>query len=520
MKVAIKAVVFLVLFILAEMGLAQNARTPGAAECAAMSAFRVPGEPIEITKAEWIPAAAAPSTPPARGYGGPMPAYCKVSGVINRRTGVGGREFGIGFEVALPEDWNRDFLMQGGGGTNGVIMPPLGAQVAGDKPGLLRGFAVVSNDTGHKNLSAGLDGSFRVDQQAALDFAFEANVRVAEMTKRMIAEYYRRATAHSYFVGCSTGGREGMILTQRYPTEFDGVVSGAPAMVTGLSGVADRWVSVSLNQAAPRDAAGNAIPREGLSESDRKLVIDGILQRCDARDGIRDGMIFDPIGCDFNPATLICAGAKTDTCLTSQQVAAVQRAFSGPKDSRGVQVYPGFFFDTGINAKTGMPGLLTAPPPPQGGPSPTVQDVDREVATAPNPLADAVSTNLTTFSGHGGKQIFYHGVSDPWFSAKETLSYYQDMAAANGGLPQVLNWSRLYLVPGMGHCQGGEATLDRMDMLTAIVDWVEKGAAPDSVLATGRAFPGRSRPLCAWPKHAQYKGEGKPEDAKNFVCQE
>jgi hypothetical protein len=502
------------------MGLAQNGQTPGATACAALSAFRIPGEPIEITKAEWIPAAAAPATPPGRGYGGPVPAYCKVSGVINRRTGVGGREFGIGFEVALPQDWNHDFLMQGGGGTNGVINPPLGAQVAGDKPGLVRGFAVVSNDTGHKNLTAGLDGSFRVDQQAVLDFAYEANVRVAEMTKRMIADYYGRETAHSYFVGCSTGGREGMILTQRYPTEFDGVVSGAPAMVTGLSGVADRWVSVSLNQAAPKDAAGNPIPRAGLSESDRKLVIDGILQRCDARDGIRDGMIFDPVGCDFNPATLTCAGPKTDTCLTSQQVAAIQRAFGGPKDSRGVQVYPGFFFDTGINASTGMPGLLTAPPPPQGGASPTEQDVDREGRGRAESACRRGVHESDYILGPWWKQLFYHGVSDPWFSAQETLSYYKQMAAANGGLPQVTNWSRLYLVPGMGHCQGGAATLDRMDMLSAIVDWVEKGTAPDFVVATGRAFPGRSRPLCAWPKHAQYTGEGDPEDYRSFVCQE
>jgi feruloyl esterase len=150
-------------------------------------------------------------------------------------------------------------------------------------------------------------------------------------------------------------------------------------------------------------------------------------------------------------------------------------------------------------------------------------DVDRAVEAALADPAESLSatsrwTNLNTFSGHGGKLIFYHGVSDPWFSALDTVDYYQRMTKANGGPEQVLNWSRLYLVPGMGHCSGGTAALDTFDALTAIVDWVEKGAAPSSLTATGRAFPGRSRPLCAYPLHPQYKGQGNPEDAANFEC--
>jgi hypothetical protein len=250
-------------------------------------------------------------------------------------------------------------------------------------------------------------------------------------------------------------------------------------------------------------------------------VIAAILKRCDGRDGLQDGMIFDALGCDFNPATLACAAAKNDSCLTTRQVSAIQRGLAGPKDSRGIQVYPGFLFDTGINAKAGIPGLLAPGPSPVGPRTPpTTQDVDREVLAAANPLTDSVSTNLSSFSSHGGKLLFYHGVSDPWFSALDTLEYYQKMAAANGGAEKVAEWSRLYLVPGMGHCSGGEATLDRFDMLTAVVDWVEKGVAPDSVPATGRAFPGRSRPLCAYPKHPQYKGQGNAESAENFECRQ
>jgi feruloyl esterase len=190
-------------------------------------------------------------------------------------------------------------------------------------------------------------------------------------------------------------------------------------------------------------------------------------------------------------------------------------------------VYPGFFFDTGITATGGgIPGLLGSGSSPIGPPNAAVdQNVDAEVATARNNVAaqlgdSAYWTNLNTFSSNGGKLIFYHGVSDPWFSAKDTIGYYQRMAEANGGADRVKDWSRLFLSPGMGHCGGGSATLDNFDMLTAIVNWVEKGAAPDSVTASGRAFPGRTRPLCPFPSHAQYKGSGNPEDAANFECKQ
>jgi feruloyl esterase len=126
-------------------------------------------------------------------------------------------------------------------------------------------------------------------------------------------------------------------------------------------------------------------------------------------------------------------------------------------------------------------------------------------------------TNLNTFSNHGGKLLFFHGVSDPWFSALDTIDYYERMSKSNGGPAVVNNWSRLYLAPGMGHCNGGEAALDSFDLLTPLVDWVEKGTAP-VVTATGRAFPGRSRPLCSYPQHAHYKGQGDPEKAENFEC--
>ena len=183
-------------------------------------------------------------------------------------------------------------------------------------------------------------------------------------------------------------------------------------------------------------------------------------------------------------------------------------------------MYPGFLYDSGIALAGPVPGLLAMH---SGGifgayPTTTEIDVDKEALNASDPLVEPASTNLSTFSGNGGKLIFFHGDSDPWFSPLDTLRYYQSLAPSNGGADKVAQWSRIFLVPGMTHCAGGPS-LDQFDMLGAIVNWVEKGIAPDSVTATGKAFPGRSRPLCAYPAHAQYVGSGNTEDAANFRCQ-
>jgi len=497
--------------------------TRDAAACATLTKLQIPGLNLSITKAEWLPVGAPP--PPA-GPGGPavavkLPAHCRLDGVLDRRTGADGKSYGIGFALALPGDWNGRFLFQGGGGLNGSVQTPLGAVAAGGTPALARGFAVVSTDTGHSGQV--FDASFMQEQQASLDFAYQAVGRVAILAKQIIAQHYAKAPDRSYFAGCSTGGREAMLMTQRYPTYFDGVISGAPAMRTNFSGIGDEWVATMINQAAPKNAQRQPLTRQALSDGDKKAVIDGFLNACDAGDGLKDGMVFNTRSCRFDPKALVCSGAKAEGCLSMAQATAIEKAFAGPKDSKGRQVYPGFLFDTGIAATQGIPGLL------QGGLNPvgpafsaTTMDVDaRAAAAAADPggaLSAAASwTNLNTFSAHGGKLLFFHGVSDPWFSALDTVDYYERMTNANGGPEKVANWSRLYLMPGMGHCGGGAAALDTFDLLTAVVDWVEKGTPP-SVTATGRALPGRSRPLCAYPQHTHYKGQGDPQDPVNFEC--
>ena len=493
-----------------------------AAACAELAGVSLPGVALEIVKAEHIAAAHAIPQPGRSSFAGIVPAHCRVDAAIDRRIGTGGVEYAIRFALALPDDWNGRFLFQGGGGLNGTVQPPLGLGAAGDTPALARGFAVVSTDSGHQG--AGFDGSFFADQEAALNFLYAANAKVTVVAKELVEKLYSRAAEHSYFVGCSTGGREAMIMSQRFPTHFDGLVAGAPAMRTGYSNLGMRSVSVALNEIAARDASGTVIPGSALSDGDKRLIVDSVLEACDADDGVEDGMIFAPQLCDFSPAKLVCSDAKDSECLSAGQAAAVEKALSGPRGASGLLVYPGYFYDTGIAASGEgvIPGVLHGAASPVGPRvPPTSQDVDAEaaiVARAPSSLGDThLWTNLSTFREHGGKLLFYHGISDPWFSAKDTIEYYENLGSASGGAEATSAWSRLFLVPGMGHCRGG-AALDQFDLLSAIVDWVEKGEAPSAVTATGSAFPGKSRPLCAYPKHAHYVGRGDPDDAASFEC--
>jgi feruloyl esterase len=489
--------------------------------CDSLKTFSLSPFSVSITRTEQLPVEPPPQFPYAPPFEGTLPERCQVTGVIDQRVGLGGKPYAIEFAVALPREWNGRFAFQGGGGANGTLYPPLGVYATGHELAIERGFAVASTDSGHKGEV--FDFSFFADQNAALNFLYRANDKVTQVAKAIIAMYYGRGPAHSYYLGCSTGGREGMMMSQRFPDYFDGIVAGAPAMRTSYSAIGDRNVFAQLNAIAPRDEKGKPIASRALSDGDRALVIKSLLATCDAKDGVADGLIFDVEHCGFDPASLTCKGPKTDGCLTNEQAHAIKVGFAGPKDSRGVQVYPGFWFDTGIANTQGLPGLLVGPasffPEEQ-----TSLDVDREEALAATPLAavgDTASwTNLNAFSSRGGKLIFVHGVSDAWFSAQDTTRYYQRLTADNGGPETVMKWSRHFLVPGMGHCGGGDTTLDRFDMLTAIVDWVEKGVAPDAVTATGAAFPGRSRPLCPYPKHAHYKGSGDAEKAENFECRD
>jgi hypothetical protein len=497
--------------------------------CSLSAGLRTTESDLKLDRAESIPAA-APGTVRWGPAGIPVPvavpAHCRVEGIIGQRTGSAGKKYGLTFALALPDAWNGRFLFQGGGGLNGTLFPPLGADAAGDSPALARGFAVVSTDGGHRG--AVFDDSFTTDQQASLDFAFNAVPTVTAVAKQLINAYYGKPAAHSYFNGCSTGGREGMQAAERYPFLFDGVITGAPAMRTGHSNIALKWAAVAFNQAAPKDpVTGQPIAGGAFSPEQRHLIVERLLQACDALDGLRDGLIFNVRGCHFDPAVLACNKGNGSSCLQPAQVAALQRAFGGPVTLSGRRVYTPHPYDTGIAAQGPViiPGfLLTSTGGPVSGKElPTSIDLEREeAAVQDNGFQQLIDTdrwtNLGTFAARGGKQIFYHGVSDPWFSAMDTIDYYERLRGAGEPPAQAHEFARLFLVPGMGHCRGGDATLDRFDLLSPLVEWVEEGKAPESVIATGSSLPGMSRPLCAWPLHAHYKGKGDTRSAASFEC--
>lgn len=507
----------LLLLLAAASASAQNE----AAACRALLDYRVEGSDLRITSAVFATDRSMPATPFAAGV--TLPPHCHVEGDFDRRAGADGQSYALRFAINMPQQWNGRFLFQGGGGLNGNLGEPLGTQASGGRTALSRGFAVVSTDSGHQ-AQGPFDASFMADQEAALNFLFLGNMRVTQVAKPLVESYYDNPIETSYFVGCSTGGREGMLMAQRYPYLYDGIVSGAPAIRTGLSNLALRWVKVHLNQAAPKDAEGLPLPGGTFTDAEQDLIVDGLLQACDALDGAEDGLVFDIAGCAFDPMTLACPAGATEDCLAPEKAEALVTALAGPVDSRGVQVYPRFLLDTGVDDTGGLPGIIA----PGGGPpvGPPVaqmmsQDVDAEFieATATDAaLGDSTSYQLSSFAANGGKHIYYHGVSDPWFSAMDTVAYYQNMAAVNGGLETVDQWSRVFLVPGMAHCAGGERTLDNFDALDAIVQWVEQDQAPDSIIATGSSMPGVSRPLCPYPQHPHYTGNGDMDDAANFMC--
>ncbi len=488
--------------------------------CEGLTGQTLPGR-VKINKAGHV-AAAAPGT--VQGPMGQMmpyglPSHCLVEGVINERQGAGDTTYGIGFELALPDDWNGRFLLMGGGGLNGTINPPIGPVASGSTPALARGFAVLSHDSGHKG--AVFDDSFMVDQRASLDFA-ESSVRtVTLMGQDLTATYYGKAAHHSYMTGCSTGGREGMLASQRYPELFDGIVVGAPAMRTGDSNLGTTYASVMFNRAAPRDERGLPVVTEIFTPSDRTTLLNGLLAQCDGLDGLEDGLINNVAQCKFEPARLQCTAGQTEDCLDAAQVEALDAAFAGPFDSAGYPIYAPVPFDTGIVATEGpIPGYLPTGTSIFGPPTQALEiDLDAQAhmlrQNAVQRLTDTnYWTNLNTYLDKGSKILFYHGVSDPWFSAWATWDYYERAGETNGAA-----WydaSRFYMVPGMGHCGGGNA-LDNFDLLGPLVEWTEKGEAPDSIVATRANGKPGAQPLCNYPAYPRYTG-GDVNSASSYAC--
>jgi hypothetical protein len=537
LALAITAALAAAPFVAAQRGPASG--VPGAEACAALAGAGLADTTLTATYADASVAGTGRGSLPA------LPAHCIVRGAIGRRTGVDGKTYETRFELRLPTAWSGRFLYQGGGGNDGSVNPAVGRNTGSfDGVALARGFAVVSTDAGHQ----GGGPEFALDPQARLDHAYLSHEKTATSAKTLIERYYGRRPDRSYFLGCSGGGRQGMMFAQRYPGYFDGISVCAPAMsVSSGATIAAAWDTIAFTAAAPPGPDGRPVLSRAFSNADLELVSKAILRACDAVDGAADGMVQRPDQCRFDPAVLRCAGEKTDTCLSAAQVTALTRAFGGPRDSTGRRLYVGQPWDPGIaapgwrqwklgTAQGSTPNAINATlmagalahqffTPPDPAFAITSFNFDRDPARM-----EAFSQEFDTyrdvalapFKARGGKLLIFHGTADGIFSASESIEYYQRLMAANGG-DAARSWARLFLVPGMNHCAGGMAT-DSFDGLTALVDWVEKGAAPDRIQASalpGNAyFPGRTRPLCPFPSYARYRGTGSIEDAANFACSE
>ena len=503
--------------------------------CRNLGSFVLPG--LRIDAVHSVAAGAAP-TPLPGGRELTLPAHCLFQGTLGPRTGPDGQHFGIGFELRLPVAWNGGFVFQGGGGLDGVLSPGYGAVGGADPPALARGFAVVSTDGGHRSGSM-IDARFALDQQGRIDYAYNAVDKTTFLAKALIARYYGEPPRHSYFVGCSNGGRQAMVAAERLPLEFDGIVAGDPSFHLTRVNLDEAWNEVVAARVAPKDAQGRPVLGALFSDSDLQLVAAAVLKKCDALDGLADGMINDYRACRFDPAVLTCKAAKSDSCLTPNQVTALEKVMEGPHDSHGRALYASFPYDAGIgdpsfrrmhfgtsptaqtnsaDATLGFDSLrYYSMTPPDPAFDPLKFDFDRDPARLAQTakINDADADYLQSFARHG-KLILYHGLSDQGLSPLDTVNWYEGARSQNSGT--ISDWARLFLVPGMTHCAGGPST-DHFDMLTAIEEWVEHGHAPERIVATGKAFPGQSRPLCAYPRIARYRG-GETRSESSFICQD
>lgn len=490
-----------------------------ASNCADLAGLA--SDKVQIFKAEAQQAQTLPPDPMSAMTGGSpkaieVAAHCLVEGKIEDREGVNGR-YGIRFQMRLPENWNGRFLFQGGGGTDGFIAPAIGAIPSTGStatPALKRGYAVVSMDGGHDKMS--LD--FAQDQQARLDLAYAAIGKVTDTAKALIRGFYGKPADESFFMGCSNGGREAMMAAERYPLEFDGVVVGNPGFHLSRAAVGSVYDVLQFGAIAP-----NGKLHEALTQQDLDTVSSAILAQCDALDGSKDGIVANYGQCHFDPAVL--KGKLADNKL--QALTAVMK---GAHDANGNAIYTGWPWDPAINtagwrawklgtetvpalhailSKPSTEQLFSTPPGPISN-TPDFAELAKRVDDVGG-YFDANSTWLTTYAQRGGKIIVFQGLADPIFSADDIANWYENTSANTGK-----DVARLFMVPGMTHCGGGNGFED-FDPLTLMENWKASGNAPAAMPAKAPSKPGSEMPLCAYPAYAKYHG-GDKKALASYEC--
>jgi hypothetical protein len=467
-------------------------------ECAGLTALKLPD--VRISDATVMPAAAT---------GAVRAAHCRVTGVVGTE---------IGFSLLLPDTWNGKFMMGGGGGFVGTVQNQAQASVN-------LGYATVGTDTGHQGGIT--DASWALNNlERQLNFGYLAVHRTAETAKAIARHYYGAHETRSYFSGCSNGGRQALMEAQRFPEDFDGIVAGAPA--ADFVGIAAQFVKdIQTVFPDPHNVATPMLAPEILKSVEAQVV-----EACDASDGVKDGLIEDPRRCKVDVAAL--------KGLTDVQRAALKKIY-GETPGKDGATYPAQPFG-GEGEAAGWPTWITgggAQTTPQGpslrfgfgtqffkflvfnDPAWDYSRYDvvnaRRDAKLTATFLNATNPDLDAFKAKGHKLIVWHGWSDPALTALGSIKYHDQVQARDAGMR---DYFRLFLMPGVLHCAGGPGP-DTVDWPAAIVDWVEHDKAPDQIIARKAAAGGavsRTRPLCPYPQHAEYKGSGSADDAASFVC--
>ena len=458
---------------------------------------------------------------------GNTPQHCRVSGLLAPE---------IAFEVNLPTPWNGRLYMIGNGGHAGEELENPG-RVAQRRQALENGFVMAQTNTGHDARKEPSATFVLSNPQKAVDYAYRAVHLTAVTAKEIANRYYAQPVAKAYWNSCSNGGRQGLIEAQRYPEDFDGIVANAPWVdQTGFT------IGAIWNQ--------RAFDETHVSADKLALVAERAMQQCDAVDGLRDGLIDDPRQCSFDVARDVpsCSSGNDASamCLTPAEAAAVQKVYDGPQSGRRT-IFPGFMVGSEAvlprpNGASGSGWLGLIAPPEAGGrtadfglaegtmrylvfdPPQAEWDFrtfdfgrDPKLLERWGEQANATDTDLRDFRARGGKVLITYGWADAILQPLMGVDYYEKAVEANGR--DGTDFMRLFMIPGMAHCAGGLGP-DQYDAVTAVIDWVEKDVAPESLVA--RKIVGgtvtRSRPLCPYPEVARYKGQGSTDDAANFEC--
>lgn len=480
-----------------------------AATCESLAALAL--KDTTITAAQIVPAGqfSLPGERQGAGRGGnpykDLGEFCRVAATIKPTS-----DSDIKVEVWLPaRNWNGKFQAVGNGGWAGVI------SYAAMADAVRAGYASASTDTGH----VGGRGTFALDHpEKLLDFSWRSEHEMTVKAKAVIQAFYGSAAKLSYWNGCSTGGRQGLKEAQMFPDDYDGIIAGAPANRTAIS----LWIA----DAVLKDPASYIPPAK------YPVIHQAALAACDARDGLKDGLIDDPTKCGFDPSVLLCKAGDGPSCLTAPQVKAVKQIYSPAKNPRtGKELFssfvPGTELGWGVQAQGPEPAAniydqykYVVFKDPNWDWKTFNFDTDVERGNRPeNLIMNATNPDMKKFFAHGGKLLLYHGWSDNQVPTLNTIKYYNAVVETMGGAARASSSVRLFLEPGMGHCGGGEGP-NVFDKVGALEQWVEHGKAPDMMIASHMkdGTVDRTRPLCPYPQVAKYKGSGSIDAAANFSC--